>query len=494
VITDDPGFFEPEKLRAFDAVVMNNTVNQSVFLTADEQKRLKAKDAAVQGKWERLKKSLSDFVTGGRGVVAFHGGADCGGMWPEYVEMIGGHFAGHPWSAKVVCRVESKDNAINAAVLPGKDFVEWADEIYIFSKEYSRQTHRVLLSLDLEQCAAMYKDPVKWAADRGRPDGDNPMIWIKRHGQGRVYYSAFGGHLFEMTWTPDLVRHWLAGIQYALGDLKADDSPSGAASRPKIPSDAQVERIAAAAPTKAAAPKRPRKLLVFRGETSMPGRFTAAAIEQMGKKTRAYETEVASDVAVLAADRLRGYDALCLIDAGALQGGKRPDKEQLAKISEMRRGLIRYVEEGHGLIVLGPAGEAAKGWTELGELLGATPQWAPWTKAVLRKESPDHPVNVAADCPPEFEVADRIYLLGDPYSHKAVRVLLSVDVEKSGIAGNKTQADRGRADGDYAVSWTKTAGQGRVYCNTLGSQPATSTHAVVLRHWLAGIQYALGDN
>jgi len=32
-----------------------------------------------------------------------------------------------------------------------------------------------------------------------------------------------------------------------------------------------------------------------------------------------------------------------------------------------------------------------------------------------------------------------------------------------------------------------------VYCCGLGGVSATCTNAVVLRHWLAGIQYALGD-
>jgi hypothetical protein len=30
-----------------------------------------------------------------------------------------------------------------------------------------------------------------------------------------------------VTWDPTIVRFYLAGIQYALGDLKADDAPVG---------------------------------------------------------------------------------------------------------------------------------------------------------------------------------------------------------------------------------------------------------------------------
>jgi len=39
-----------------------------------------------------------------------------------------------------------------------------------------------------------------------------------------VFYCSLG-HRNEVTWDPAIVRFNLAGIQYALGDLKADDVP-----------------------------------------------------------------------------------------------------------------------------------------------------------------------------------------------------------------------------------------------------------------------------
>jgi type 1 glutamine amidotransferase len=52
------------------------------------------------------------------------------------------------------------------------------------------------------------------------------MSWIRRYEKGRVFYSAIG-HGAPIFWNAALLQHFLAGIQYALGDLKADDSPSG---------------------------------------------------------------------------------------------------------------------------------------------------------------------------------------------------------------------------------------------------------------------------
>ena len=46
-----------------------------------------------------------------------------------------------------------------------------------------------------------------------------------RDGNGRVFYMAHGHHERNYAVKP-LLEHLLAGMQYALGDLKADDSPS----------------------------------------------------------------------------------------------------------------------------------------------------------------------------------------------------------------------------------------------------------------------------
>jgi hypothetical protein len=45
-------------------------------------------------------------------------------------------------------------------------------------------------------------------------------------GQGRVFYEPLGHHESIYYNNPDMLAHILAGMQYVLGDLKADDSPS----------------------------------------------------------------------------------------------------------------------------------------------------------------------------------------------------------------------------------------------------------------------------
>jgi type 1 glutamine amidotransferase len=81
----------------------------------------------------------------------------------------------------------------------------------------------VLTSIDYAKMSPADK-ALEPAATR-RPDGDYALSWIHREGKGRVFYEALGHseHIYAIT---PLMASVLAGIQYAIGDLPADDSPS----------------------------------------------------------------------------------------------------------------------------------------------------------------------------------------------------------------------------------------------------------------------------
>ena len=88
---------------------------------------------------------------------------------------------------------------------------------------YSREKLRVLLSLDMTK-----------TADKGRrEDGDNAVAWVKKHGRGRVFYCSLG-HNPQIFQNPKLLRFYLDGIQFALGDIQADMTPSGPLAKPRI--------------------------------------------------------------------------------------------------------------------------------------------------------------------------------------------------------------------------------------------------------------------
>jgi type 1 glutamine amidotransferase len=52
-----------------------------------------------------------------------------------------------------------------------------------------------------------------------------PVSWVRTAGDGRVFYTNFG-HREDTFANPMIVKHMIDGIQYALGDLPADATPT----------------------------------------------------------------------------------------------------------------------------------------------------------------------------------------------------------------------------------------------------------------------------
>jgi type 1 glutamine amidotransferase/HEAT repeat protein len=195
----DLNVFESNTLNQYDAVVFNNTTQ----LKFDNQK------------WRQ---NLLKFVRDGKGIIGIHAATDNFYDWPEGAALIGGLFDGHPWvsSGTWDIKIDEPDHPLNKG-FEGKDF-SISDEIYRI-KEFSREYHRVLVSLDMSAEANLKAQGVKIT------DKDVPISWINSYGKGRVFYCSFG-HNFPIFWTPSILQHYLDGIQYALGDYPVDDRPS----------------------------------------------------------------------------------------------------------------------------------------------------------------------------------------------------------------------------------------------------------------------------
>ncbi|MBU2503360.1 ThuA domain-containing protein [bacterium] len=203
VITDDYSVFTAQKLRQFDAVCLNNTTGLK-FNPEETPERCKA---------------LMDFVKSGKGIVGVHAATDNFNQWPEAREMMGGKFTGHPWTSggTWAIKLDEPDHPLMKA-FKGKGF-KIKDEIYRTDAPlYSRDKQLVLMSLDMS-------DETTRNVKGFKPtDADTGISWVKRLGNGRIFYCSLG-HNDHIFWDPAVLQHYLDGIQFAFGDYKVDTKP-----------------------------------------------------------------------------------------------------------------------------------------------------------------------------------------------------------------------------------------------------------------------------
>jgi type 1 glutamine amidotransferase len=164
---------------------------------------------------EQQKADLIAFIRDeGKGFIGVHSAPDTFYKWPEYGEMIGGYFDGHPWNrfdAPII--VEDRDHP---ATRHFPRTLTVFDEIYQV-RDFSRDRVRVLMRMD-ESKLDMSVKGIK------RADKDFAVTWVRNYGKGRVFYSSFG-HV-EETWDrPDIQKMWLEGIKWAMRLTEGDATP-----------------------------------------------------------------------------------------------------------------------------------------------------------------------------------------------------------------------------------------------------------------------------
>jgi putative membrane-bound dehydrogenase-like protein len=149
--TDSLADLNPAKLAGFDclAIFANHT------RISPEQER-----------------ALLDFVEKGGGLAALHCASFCFHNSPKYIELVGGQFRSHGTGV-------FKETIINGdhPVTKGLTAIESWDETYVHTRH---NTNRVVL------------------AERRDEKGNEPYTWVREHGKGRVFYTAWGHD--QRTW------------------------------------------------------------------------------------------------------------------------------------------------------------------------------------------------------------------------------------------------------------------------------------------------------
>jgi type 1 glutamine amidotransferase/sugar phosphate isomerase/epimerase len=263
-----------------------------------------------------------------------------------------------------------------------------------------------------------------------------------------------------------------------------------------IVTDEARARIEQALPARAiVAPKTSRKLLIFDVNVGYPGHpsryFANLAIQQMGKRTGAFETVISRDPTVFEPETLRQFDAVFLNNTVG----------NLFVDPGLRQSLVEFVCGGGGL--LGVHGTsvaftqwpgAREDWPEFAVMLGGrgANHRDSDEHVVFKFDDPTHPLNRAFG-QQGFEYRDEFFRVHEPYSRDRVRVLFSIDTDKTDMNQGVARGRCDRPDDDYALAWVRNYGRGRVFYCTIAHNPYVFWDATMLQFYLGAIQFALGD-
>jgi putative membrane-bound dehydrogenase-like protein len=168
--TDNPEDLNKEKLANYDGIM----------IYANHENITKPQEEA-----------LLEFVNSGKGFIPVHCASFCFQNSPEYISLVGGQFQKHD-TATFVASIIDKEHPVMESV---DTFSTW-DETYIHHK---------------------LTDDRKVLMERVEGDHHEPWTWVKDHGKGRVFYTAYGHD--ERSWgNPGFHQLLKQGILWAVGD------------------------------------------------------------------------------------------------------------------------------------------------------------------------------------------------------------------------------------------------------------------------------------
>jgi type 1 glutamine amidotransferase len=198
VFSNDLDNLKYPRIKQYDAVFLNSVVGE-LFPDPD------------------VLSGLTRFVREGGGLAGIHGSTYASMNLPEYGDLIGAWDGPHAVETATL-KIDDPNSPLTKG-FGGKGFT-YVDEFYHFipTGPFSRDKLHVLISIDTPK-----SDMTRWK--NVRPDGDYGITWIKSYGKGRVFNCAMG-HTPTLFANPALAQHILAAIQFVLGDLEADTTPS----------------------------------------------------------------------------------------------------------------------------------------------------------------------------------------------------------------------------------------------------------------------------
>jgi type 1 glutamine amidotransferase len=208
-----------------------------------------------------------------------------------------------------------------------------------------------------------------------------------------------------------------------------------------------------------------------------------ATIERLGYESGLWDTTIRTDTEVLTKKKLE-YNAKTLNDFDAVLfftgGNLEMDDQQKADFLSFIR------DDGKGLVAVHSAAIAWTKWPEYVDMVGGTFDEHPWLTFNAPIVVEDSTFLGMKQWPKSFVLRDEIYQMKS-FSRDKVHVLMSLDASKLDLKNPKVH----RADHDFAVTWAKMYGKGRVYYSTLGHPVENWDDPRMQQMYVGAIKWAL---
>jgi type 1 glutamine amidotransferase len=209
-----------------------------------------------------------------------------------------------------------------------------------------------------------------------------------------------------------------------------------------------------------------------------------ATIERLGRESGLWDTTIRTDTEALTkkkleynAKNLNDFDAVLFYTGGTLE----MDASQKADF------LSFIHDDGKGFVGVHSATITFTDWPEYGEMIGGYFDEHPWMTfdAPIVVEDPAFPG--MQQWPHEFTLRDEIYQIKN-FSRSTCRVLMRLDAGKLDLNNKRVH----RSDRDFAVTWAKMYGKGRVYYSTLGHVEENWDKPEFQKMYTEAIKWAMG--
>src|SRR5579864_3024 len=208
-----------------------------------------------------------------------------------------------------------------------------------------------------------------------------------------------------------------------------------------------------------------------------------ATIERIGQQSGLWDTYIRTDTQLLTKKKL-GMNAknLDYFDAVMFY-----TTLELPLDDEQKASLLSFLkDDGKGFLGTHSATDTFYKWPEYGEMIGGWFDDHPWHQKV-RVNVEDREFPATKHFPASFEITDEIYQFKN-YSRDRVRVLMSLDTSSVDL----TKKNVKRKDGDFAVTWVRDYGKGRVFYSSLGHEEQVWDRPDIQQMWLEAVKWAMG--